>query len=83
MQSEHIRPVLVREMTKRALCFSASSLFVLLINSNCPIKNNLPRSHTLRLDGDGPEENEALVTKPALIENDGTFVPLNGTHSLV
>lgn len=70
-------------MTKRALCFSASSLFVLLINSNCPIMNNLLHSHTLRLDGDRPEEMEAPVTKAALIENDGTFVPLNGTHSLV
>lgn len=53
----------------------------MLINSNCPIKNNLLRSHTLRLER--PEENEALVTSPGLIENDGTFVPLNGTHSLV
>ena len=70
-------------MTKWALYFSASSLFVLLINSNCPIKSNLLCNHTLRLDGDRPESTGALVTKPVLIENDGTFVRLNGTHSLV
>ena len=44
--------------------------------------NNLLSSHTLRLYRDRPKETEALVTKPTLIENDGTFVPLNGSHSL-
>lgn len=65
------------------MLFSASSLSVLVININCAIKNNLLYSHTLRLDGGRAEGIEALVTKPALIENDGTFVPMNGTHSLV
>lgn len=39
------------------------------------------RSHTL-----GPHraaENEGLVSKPGLIETDGTFVPLKSAHWLV
>lgn len=63
--------------------FFASSWFSLLINSNCPIKRNLLCNHTLWLDGDRTESTGAPVSKPALIENDGTFVPLNGTHLLV
>lgn len=43
------QPVLIGETTKGPLCSSTSTrlLFVLLINSNCPIKDNLLHSHAL------------------------------------